>query len=72
MVKCIERGRRITARHIKALEKDKITQVEVPTEYIVGKVSAKDYVDLTTGEIILSGKYGNFVRIVREIITSRL
>lgn len=48
----IERGRRITARHIKALEKDKITQVEVPTEYIVGKVSAKDYVDLTTGEII--------------------
>lgn len=48
----IERGRRITARHIKALEKDKITQVEVPTEYIIGKVSAKDYVDLTTGEII--------------------
>ena len=30
----VERGRRITARHIKALEKDNVTQVEVPTEYI--------------------------------------
>ena len=42
----VERGRRITARHIKALEKDNVTQVEVPTEYIAGKVAAKDYVDL--------------------------
>lgn len=48
----VERGRRITARHIRALEKDGITQIVVPTEYIVGKVAAKDYVDLSTGEII--------------------
>lgn len=48
----VERGRRITARHIRALEKDQITQVEVPTEYIVGKVAAKDYVDLESGEIV--------------------
>ncbi|RRN05426.1 DNA-directed RNA polymerase subunit beta [Bibersteinia trehalosi] len=48
----VESGRRITARHIKALEKDNITQIVVPTEYIVGKVTAKDYVDLETGEIV--------------------
>ncbi|PJG85397.1 DNA-directed RNA polymerase subunit beta [Conservatibacter flavescens] len=48
----IERGRRITARHIRALEKDNVTQVEVPTEYIIGKVAAKDYIDLESGEII--------------------
>ena len=48
----VERGRRITARHIKALEKDNVTQVEVPTEYIAGKVAAKDYVDLESGETI--------------------
>ena len=29
-----------------------MTQVEVPTEYIAGKVAAKDYVDLESGEII--------------------
>ncbi|MDE4006335.1 DNA-directed RNA polymerase subunit beta, partial [Glaesserella parasuis] len=44
--------RRITARHIRALEKDNITQIQVPTEYIVGRVTAKDYVDLSSGEII--------------------
>ncbi|TNH03081.1 DNA-directed RNA polymerase subunit beta [Testudinibacter sp. TR-2022] len=48
----IERGRRITARHIRQLEKDKISQVVVPTEYIVGKIVAKDYVDLESGELI--------------------
>ncbi len=48
----VERGRRITARHIRQLEKDGVTQVVVPPEYIVGKVAAKDYVDLTTGDII--------------------
>ncbi|SMB84142.1 DNA-directed RNA polymerase subunit beta [Pasteurella testudinis DSM 23072] len=50
----IERGRRITARHIRQLEKDNISQVVVPTEYIVGKIVAKDYVDLESGEIICS------------------
>lgn len=48
----VERGRRITARHIRQLEKDNITQVEVPTEYIIGKVAAKDYTNLETGELI--------------------
>ncbi|AWX14880.1 DNA-directed RNA polymerase subunit beta [Mergibacter septicus] len=48
----VERGRRITARHIRQLEKDNINQVEVPTEYIIGKVAAKEYVNLETGELI--------------------
>lgn len=48
----VEKGRRITARHIRLMEKDAITQIEVPTEYIVGKVVAQDYIDKETGEII--------------------
>lgn len=50
----VERGRRITARHIKALAKDNVTEVVVPTEYIVGKVSAQEYADLETGEILVN------------------
>ncbi len=50
----IEAGRRITARQIRQLDKDGITQIEVPVEYIVGKLSAKDYVDETSGELIVS------------------
>lgn len=48
----IEKGRRITARHIRQLEKDQISSIEVPVEYIAGKVVAKDYIDESTGELI--------------------
>lgn len=48
----VEKGRRITARHIRQLEKDDIKHIEVPVEYIAGKVASKDYVDESTGELI--------------------
>ncbi len=48
----VEKGRRITARHIRQLEKDDIKHIEVPVEYIAGKVAAKDYIDEATGELI--------------------
>ncbi len=41
----VEKGRRITARHIRQLEKDDVKLIEVPVEYIAGKVAAKDYID---------------------------
>jgi DNA-directed RNA polymerase subunit beta len=48
----VEQGRRITARHIRALEKAKLTKLEVPAEYIVGRVLSKAYIDESTGEVI--------------------
>ncbi|MFO6483621.1 hypothetical protein ACLBR5_01045 [Escherichia coli] len=48
----VEKGRRITARHIRQLEKDDVKLIEVPVEYIAGKVVAKDYIDESTGELI--------------------
>ncbi|MEZ5524890.1 MAG: DNA-directed RNA polymerase subunit beta [Pseudomonadales bacterium] len=48
----VEEGRRITARHIREMEKTKTTQLEVPREYLFGKVIAKDMVNPETGEII--------------------
>jgi DNA-directed RNA polymerase subunit beta len=48
----VETGRRITARHIRTMEKSGISQIEVPHEYIVDKVLAKNYVDESTGEIV--------------------
>ncbi|WP_175607001.1 hypothetical protein, partial [Serratia marcescens] len=50
----VETGRRITARHIRQLENDDIQSIEVPVEYIAGKVVAKDYIDTNTGELICS------------------
>ncbi|KLV09730.1 DNA-directed RNA polymerase subunit beta [Photobacterium ganghwense] len=48
----VEQGRRITARHIRQLTKDNVDHIEVPVEYIVGKISARDYVNQETGELI--------------------
>ncbi|RXJ72375.1 DNA-directed RNA polymerase subunit beta [Veronia nyctiphanis] len=48
----VEKGRRITARHIRQLSKDNVEQIEVPVEYIVGKVAARDYINEETGEVI--------------------
>ncbi|XOD70264.1 MAG: DNA-directed RNA polymerase subunit beta [Sodalis sp. (in: enterobacteria)] len=50
----VKKGRRITARHIRQLEKDGVSQIEVPIEYIIGKVVVKDYIDEHTGEIIIA------------------
>ncbi|QUJ67634.1 DNA-directed RNA polymerase subunit beta [Photobacterium sp. GJ3] len=48
----VEKGRRITARHIRQLQKDNVDHIEVPVEYIVGKISSRDYVNEETGELI--------------------
>ncbi|WOT05155.1 DNA-directed RNA polymerase subunit beta [Shewanella youngdeokensis] len=50
----VEKGRRITARHIRQLEKTNTTELEVPVEYIVGKISGQDYIDPDTGEVLVS------------------
>lgn len=50
----VETGRRITARHIRQLEKAGISNIEVPVEYAVGKVAAKDYINADTGEIVVA------------------
>lgn len=48
----VEEGRRITARHIRELEKSGIKELIVPEEYLVGKVLSHDVVNEETGEII--------------------
>ncbi|SET90128.1 MULTISPECIES: DNA-directed RNA polymerase subunit beta [Marinobacter] len=49
----VEEGRRVTARHIRQLEKSGITQLEVPTAYLHGRVIARDMVDTKTGEVLV-------------------
>jgi DNA-directed RNA polymerase subunit beta len=49
----VAKGRRITARHIRQLEKGKVTSLAVTSEYLVGRAVAKDIADPKTGELIL-------------------
>ena len=48
----VEQGRRVTARHIKQMEKNNMSDLVVPKEYLIGKVLAKNIVNTETGELI--------------------
>jgi DNA-directed RNA polymerase subunit beta len=48
----VEEGRRVTARHIRELEKAGVKTLEVPEEYLSGKVLAHAVVNTETGEVI--------------------
>jgi len=50
----VEEGRRVTARHIRELEKAGIKSLAVPDEYLIEKVVARNIVDTETGEIIVN------------------
>jgi DNA-directed RNA polymerase subunit beta len=50
----VEAGKRITARHVKQLEQAQIQALEVPDEYLVGRILAHDVVDANTGELVAS------------------
>ena len=48
----VEEGRRITARHIRELEKAGVTALNVPEDYLYEKVMAHDIINKETGEIV--------------------
>ena len=50
----VEAGKRITARHVRSLQEAKIKSLEVPDEYMIGRILAHDVVDKKTGEVLAS------------------
>ena len=50
----VEEGRRVTARHVRELDKSGAKTLTVPPEYVIGKNIAHDVVDQSTGEVIVS------------------
>ena len=48
----VEQGRRITARHIKLIESSQIKELNVPQEYLIGKILSKPLIDTLTGECL--------------------
>ena len=65
-----EEGRRITARHIRQMEKEGMTSLEVPTEYIFGKVIAKDIIDPSTGELLAECNAEITVEILEQLVAA--
>jgi len=63
----VETGRRISARHVRQLEEAKIKKLEVPAEYLVGKILFHDVVDTESGEIIAEANAELTAELVEQI-----
>jgi len=61
----VERGRRITAKHIRQLQDAKVEFLAVPEEYLEGRRLATNLVDTSTGEVLFECN----TEITSEILT---
>ena len=51
----VETGRRVTAKHIRELQKAGVERLAVPDEFLVGRTLARTQIDTETGEVIADG-----------------
>jgi len=63
----VEEGRRVTAKHIRKLEKLK-GDLDVPRAYLYGKVVAKDVINEETGELVVECNTELTEEVVEQII----
>jgi DNA-directed RNA polymerase subunit beta len=66
----IENGRRITMRHIAQLEKAGIKKLDVPADYLLGKVLAKTVINPNTGEILANANDIITADILKALVTA--
>jgi DNA-directed RNA polymerase subunit beta len=48
----VPNGKRITARHVKMIEESGVKALEVPDEYLIGKIIAHAVIDKESGEVL--------------------
>ncbi|MBL8266833.1 DNA-directed RNA polymerase subunit beta [Steroidobacter sp.] len=64
----VEEGRRVTARHVRQLEQKNVTSLEVPKEYLIGKILAHDVFNTDTGEILAKANEILTVAVIDKLI----
>lgn len=64
----VEEGRRVTARHVRTLEQKNVTRLEVPKDYLIGKVLAHDVFNTETGEILAKANEILTIAVVDKLI----
>jgi DNA-directed RNA polymerase subunit beta len=64
----VEDGKRITAKHVRDMEKSTVDKLVVPNEYLEGKVLAHDIVDTETGELLAASNTELTAELVEQLI----
>ncbi len=68
----VEAGRRITAKHVRELEKAKVKKLEISEDYLFGKILAQDLADTETGELIAEANTELGEELVKQIISANI
>jgi DNA-directed RNA polymerase subunit beta len=63
----VEAGKRITAKHIRQLEKNNVKELNVPSDFIVGRVLSHDIIDEETGEVIIEANTEITLEVISEM-----
>jgi DNA-directed RNA polymerase subunit beta len=66
----IEKDRRITLRHVRELEKADLKELDVPADFLEGKVLAHDVVDEKTGEVLAKANTLLTTELVEKIVAA--
>ena len=66
----VEGTRRITARHIRQLEKANVEELAVPMDYLLGESMAKDIVDQKSGEVLAAANSEITVELLAKLAAS--
>lgn len=66
----VEEGRRITAKHIREMNKVGLTEVDVPREYLIGKILGHNLIDQSTGELVANVNDEITVQIIDRCLES--
>ncbi len=64
----VEDGRRITAKHVRDMEKSSVDKLTVPNEYLEGKILAHDIIDTETGELLAAANAELTVELIEQLI----
>jgi DNA-directed RNA polymerase subunit beta len=68
----VEEGRRITAKHVRDMEKSRVDNLVVPAEYLEGKFLAHDIVDKETGELLAAANDELTMELVETLIEKEI
>ena len=66
----VEEGRRITAKHVRDMNKSTVDKLVVPPEYLEGKILAHDVVDTETGELLAAANAELTAELVEALIAA--
>jgi DNA-directed RNA polymerase subunit beta len=66
----VEEGRRITAKHVRDMEKSSVDKMIVPGEYLEGKILAHDIIDTETGELLAAANAELTPELVEALIAA--